>query len=81
MSNERLQQPSCCDLAIIEKIFARCSINCLYYRFWASVKLLDPDTEPVFVDLLRSPGIDSQPGAGRYDNPSFRTGLPGYIGW
>jgi hypothetical protein len=36
--------------------------------------------EPVFVDLLKSHGIDSQP-AGRYDNPICRTGLPGYIGW
>jgi hypothetical protein len=37
-------------------------------------------SEPVFVDLLRSHGIDSQP-AGRCDNPLCHTGLPGYIGW
>jgi hypothetical protein len=39
--------------------------------------------EPVFVNLLRSPGIDSQPGmAGRYNNnPICRTGPPGYIAW
>ncbi len=28
--------------------------------------------EPVFLDLLRSPGIDSQPGS-KYDNPICRT--------
>ncbi len=34
-------------------------------------------TKPVFVDLLRSPGVDFQPGgAGRYDNPICRTGPP-----
>jgi hypothetical protein len=37
-------------------------------------------TEPVFVDLLRGPGIDSQPG-GPVRNPICRTGPPGYIGW
>ncbi len=37
-------------------------------------------TEPVFVDLLRRPGIDSQPG-GAVRNPICRTGPPGYIGW
>jgi hypothetical protein len=37
-------------------------------------------TEPVFVDLLRGPGIDSQPG-GTVRNPICRTGPPGYIGW
>ncbi len=36
--------------------------------------------EPVFVDLLRGPGIDSQPG-GPVRNPICRTGPPGYIGW
>jgi hypothetical protein len=36
-------------------------------------------TEPVFVDLLRRPGIDSQPG-GPVRNPICRTGPPGYIG-
>jgi hypothetical protein len=36
-------------------------------------------TEPVFVDLLRRPGIDSQPAG--YDNSIFRTGPPGYKGW
>ena len=36
--------------------------------------------EPVFVNLVRIPGIDSQPG-GRYENPIRRTGPPGYIGW
>jgi hypothetical protein len=36
--------------------------------------------EPVFVDLLRRPGIDSQPG-GPVRNPICRTGPPGYIGW
>jgi hypothetical protein len=37
-------------------------------------------TEPVFVDLLRRPGIDSQPG-GPVRNPICRTGPPGYTGW
>jgi hypothetical protein len=37
-------------------------------------------TEPVFVDLLWRPGIDSQPG-GPVRNPICRTGPPGYIGW
>ncbi len=41
---------------------------------------LDPIPEPVFVDLLRRPGIDSQPG-GPVRNPICRTGPPGYIGW
>ncbi len=36
--------------------------------------------EPVFVDLLRRPGIDSLPG-GPVRNPICRTGPPGYIGW
>ncbi len=38
------------------------------------------NTEPLFLNLLRSQGIDSQP-AGRYDNPIFCTGPPGNIGW
>jgi hypothetical protein len=33
-------------------------------------------TEPVIVNLLRSPGFGSQ-----YDNPFCCTGPPGYIGW
>jgi hypothetical protein len=37
-------------------------------------------TEPVFVNLIRSPEIDSSL-AGRYDNPIFRTGPPRYIRW
>jgi hypothetical protein len=36
--------------------------------------------EPVFVDLLRRPGIDSQP-SGPVRDPICRTGPPGYIGW
>jgi hypothetical protein len=40
------------------------------------------EPEPVFVNLLRSPGIDSQPsGPVQVDNPICRTGPPGYIGW
>ncbi len=35
-------------------------------------------SEPVFVDLLRSPGIDPSLVV-RYDNPICRTGPPGYI--
>jgi hypothetical protein len=35
--------------------------------------------EPVFVNLLRSPRIDSQPG-GPVRNPTCCTGSPGYIG-
>jgi hypothetical protein len=38
-------------------------------------------TEPVFVDRLRSPGIDSQPGGPVHENPFCRTGPTGYIGW
>jgi hypothetical protein len=37
-----------------------------------------PGPEPVFVDLVRSPGIDSQPG-GPVRNPVSRTGPPGYM--
>jgi hypothetical protein len=37
-------------------------------------------SEPVFVDLLRGPGIDSHPG-GPVRNPICRRGPPGYIGW
>jgi hypothetical protein len=37
-------------------------------------------TEPVFVDLLRIPGIDSQPG-GTVRQTVCRTGLPGDIDW
>jgi hypothetical protein len=51
--------------------------------FTSTVPLLDHScyscTEPIFVDLLRSPGIDFQP-AGQYGNPICRTGPPGYIG-
>ncbi len=39
--------------------------------------------EPEFVNLLRSPGIDSQPG-GPLRQPClalYRTGPPGYLGW
>jgi hypothetical protein len=43
-----------------------------------STRYLRP--EPVFVDLLMRPGIDSQPG-GQVRNPICRTGPPGYIGW
>ncbi len=46
----------------------------------ASTVLVERAAEPVFVDLLRSPGIDFQL-AGRYDNPFCRTGSPGYMGW
>jgi hypothetical protein len=35
---------------------------------------------PYFENLLRSPGIDSQPGKPVRDNPICRTGPPGYIG-
>ncbi len=41
---------------------------------------LEVSPQPVFVDLLRSPRIDSQPG-GPVRNPICRTGPPGYIGW
>jgi len=40
---------------------------------------LDTIAEPVFVDLLWRPGIDSQPG-GPVQNPICRTGPPGYLG-
>ncbi len=40
-------------------------MSSLDLKLWAS--------EPVFVNLLRSPGIDSQPG-GRYDHPICHTG-------
>ena len=36
--------------------------------------------EPIFLNLLRSPGIDSQTG-GPVRHPYWRTGPPGYIGW
>ncbi len=40
---------------------------------YCSFASLPPCAEPVFVNLLRSPGIDFQ--------PICRTGPPGYIGW
>ncbi len=40
-------------------------MSSLDLKLWAS--------EPVFVNLLRSPGIDFQPG-GRYDHPICHTG-------
>jgi hypothetical protein len=48
--------------------------------YFARTSAPEEKTEPVFLNLLRSPGINSQP-AGRYDNPICRTGPPGYIGW
>jgi hypothetical protein len=40
------------------------------------------EEEPVFVNLLRSPGIDSQPSwPVRRPYLAYRTGPPGYIGW
>jgi hypothetical protein len=45
----------------------------------SSGTLIGWKSEPVFVDLLRGPGIDSQPG-GPVRNPICRTGPPGYIG-
>jgi hypothetical protein len=36
--------------------------------------------EPEFVNLIRSPGIDSQPG-GPVNYPIWCTGPPGYISW
>ncbi len=39
----------------------------------------DHNSEAVFVNLLRIPGIDSQ--ADRYDNPIWPTDPSGYIGW
>ncbi len=39
-----------------------------------------PITETVFVNLLRSPGIDTSL-SGRYSNPVCRTGPPGYKAW
>jgi hypothetical protein len=51
------------------------SVHCTVVDFTAHNR-----AGPVFVDLLRSPGIDSQL-AGRYEKPICRTGPPGYIGW
>jgi hypothetical protein len=48
----------------------------LLVRLLAAVAI----SEPVFVDLVRRPGIDSQAG-GPVQNPICRTGPPGYIGW
>jgi hypothetical protein len=45
-----------------------CTVQCIY------------STEPVFVSLLKSPGIDSQPDGPRYDNPICRSGPQCYIG-
>ncbi len=44
------------------------------YAAWSLVK-----PEPEFLNLLRSPGIDSL--VCLYHNPFWRTGPPGYIGW
>jgi hypothetical protein len=79
-----------------EKIFVRSGISSHYFHRLYTVqkqekfgaenrnviricKLLRRP-EPVFVDLLRGPGIDSQPG-GPVRNPICRTGPPCYIGW
>ncbi len=56
------------------------------YMFMNSASYIPPPLhcsyfpEPVFVDLLRRPGIDSQPG-GPVRNSICRTGPPSYIGW
>jgi hypothetical protein len=54
------------------------TVCCRAYR----TKWLAPTPEPVFVNLLRSRGIDSQPGVPvrQVDNLVCRTGPPGYIG-
>jgi hypothetical protein len=43
-------------------------------------QFLNRFAEPVFLKLLRSPGIDFQPG-GPVRQPYCRTGPLGYIGW
>ncbi len=48
-----------------------------FFTVWGE---LTSAPEPVFVDLLRSLGIDSSQ-AGRYNNPFCRTCPPSYIGW
>jgi hypothetical protein len=48
------------------------TVQCAQYN-------LNGKSEPVFVDLLRRSGIDSQPG-GPVRNPICRTGPPDYIG-
>ncbi len=48
--------------------------------YFARTSAPEEKTEPVFVKLLRSPGINSQ-SASRYDNPICRTGPPCNIGW
>ncbi len=35
----------------------------------SSIDILSAEQEPGFVNLLRGPGIDSQPGGPVYDNP------------
>jgi hypothetical protein len=44
----------------------------------SSETLIGGKSEPVFVDLVRRPGIDSLPG-GSVQNPICRTGPPGYM--
>ena len=54
--------------------------NDLFINLSTGLPKRSANTEPVFVDLLRRPGIDSQPG-GPVRNPICRTGPPGYICW
>ncbi len=62
---EKYLEDACLDLIVRKHVY-----NCSHI-FKAGL---------VFVDLLRRPGIDSQPG-GPVRNPICRTGPPGYIGW
>ncbi len=48
--------------------------------YWCASLLSSLRFEPQFVNLLRSPGIDSQPG-GPVQQPYLPYGPPGYIGW
>jgi hypothetical protein len=52
--------------------------NSVVCRLWASIKQAP---EPVFVNLFRSPGIDSQPSVPIRQTCLSYTGTPGYIGW
>jgi|LakMenEpi03Aug12_release.lakeMendotaPanAssembly.Ray.scaffolds.fasta_scaffold339805_1 hypothetical protein len=53
-------------------------LDCLLWVLFSLITTLT--AEPEFVNILRSPGINSQP-AGRDDNTIWCTGPPGYIGW
>jgi hypothetical protein len=82
-SSEDMQRLHTRELDMLRQILLRISKEDLEQQLHRCGQVLCreyTEPEPVFVDLLRSPGIDSSM-AGLYDNPICRTCPPGYIGW